>query len=164
MLNKCVPKKYKRVNVGIGAIPYKVNQCPQTILDHLSNLYGRPTPNEKTHNKMMWAASYNPSDPIEDLFDRLEECFVVALVSKPAYTTEQMVDKALIAIQLTSLYSTEILEWNALEDVSQTWHEFKAHFTKTYGVRIRSGAGTSVTMGYHGANNTERLDNKVGHP
>ena len=104
-----MPKKYKRVDRGIGAMTYKVNQCPRTILNHLRNLYGRPTPNEKTHNKTMWAAPYNPSDPIEDLFDRLEECFVVALVAKPAYSTEQMVDKALIAIQLTSLYSTAIL-------------------------------------------------------
>ena len=84
---------------------YKVNQCPRTILDHLRNLYGSLTPNEKTHKETMWTASYNPSDPIEDLFDRLEECFVV---TKLVYSTEQMVDKSLIAIQLTSLYSTEI--------------------------------------------------------
>ena len=57
----------------------------------------------------MWTAPYNPSDPIEDIFDRLEKCFLVALVAKPAYSTEKMVDKALIAIQLTSLYSTAIL-------------------------------------------------------
>ena len=86
-LNECEPKKYKRVNRGIGAMTYKVNQCPQTILDHLRNLYGRPTPEKKTHNKTMWEASYNPSDPIEDIFDRLEEFFVVSLVAKPAYST-----------------------------------------------------------------------------
>ena len=132
---------------------YKVNECPQTILDNLRNLYVRPTPNKRTHNETMWTAPYNPSDPIEDLFDRLEECFVVALVAKPAYSTEQMVDKALIDIQLTSLYSTAILEWNAIDEVNQTWPEFKAHFTEAYDPRIRLGAGTAGTMGYHGANN-----------
>ena len=64
---------------------------------------------KKTHNETMWAAPYNPSDPIEDLFDRLEECFVVALVAKLAYSTEKMVDKVLISIQTTSIYSTAIL-------------------------------------------------------
>ena len=98
---------------------YKVNQFQKTILDHLRNLYGRPTPNKKTHNKTMWAAQYNPSDPIEDLFDRPEECFVVALVAKPAYSTEKIVDRALITIQLTSLYSTAILEWNAIYEVNR---------------------------------------------
>ena len=66
-----------------------------------------------------------------------------------------MVYKALIAIQLTSLYSTAILEWNAIDEVNQTWPEFKAHFTKSYDLWIHSGAGTARTMGYHGANNTE---------
>ena len=138
---------------------YEVNQFPRTILDYLRNLYGRPTPNEKTHNKTMGIASYNPSDPIEDLFDRLEEFFAVALVAKPAYSAEQMVDKALIDIQLTSLYSTAILEWNAIDEVNQTWPEFKSHFTEAYDLWIRSGAGTASTMGYHRANNTEGSEN-----
>ena len=46
-LNLCAPKKYRRVDGGIGALHYKGNQCPRTILDHLRNLYGRPTPMEK---------------------------------------------------------------------------------------------------------------------
>ena len=95
---------------GIGALHYKGNQCPRTILDHLRNLYGRPTPMEKKMNEANWAAAYNPNEPIEDLYDRLEECFVVALVAKLAYTMDQMVDKALIAVQRTGLYATAILE------------------------------------------------------
>ena len=53
-LNKCMPQKYKRVDGEIGAMAYNVNQYPQTIFDHIRNLYGRPTPNEKTHNETMW--------------------------------------------------------------------------------------------------------------
>ena len=68
----------------------------------------------------MWADPYNPSDPIEDIFDRLEECLVVALVAKPSYSTEKIVEEALIATQLTSLYSTAILEWNVIDEVNQT--------------------------------------------
>ena len=65
-----------------------------------------------------------------------------------------MVDKALIAIQLTSLYSTAILEWNEIDEVNNTWTEFKAHFTEAYDIRNRLGEGTAGTMGYHGAKNT----------
>ena len=50
-LNLCVPKKYRRVDGGIGALQYKGNQCPRTILDHLQNMYGRPTPMEKTMHR-----------------------------------------------------------------------------------------------------------------
>ena len=52
----------------------------------------------KTTNEANWAAAYNSNEPIEDLYDCLEEFFVVALVAKPEYTMDQMVDKALIAV------------------------------------------------------------------
>ena len=62
---------------------------------------------------------------------------------------------------MTSLYSTEIFEWNAIDEVNQTWPEFKAHFTKAYDIQIRPGAGTAGTMGYHCANNTEVLEDDI---
>ena len=157
-LNESVPKKYKRVDSGIGTLTYKVNQCPRTILNHLRNLYVRPTPGEKTLNETMWAAANNPSDPIEDLYDRLEECCIVALLAKPSYTMKQMVDKAHITIQLTALYSPAILEWNAFDEMNQTSPEFKAHFIQVYDLRIHSGAGTDGAMGYHGAHNAAAVD------
>ena len=70
---------------------------------------------------------------------------------KTSILHRKAVDKALIAIQLTSLYSIAILEWNATDEVIQTWTEFKAHFTEAYDIRIFSGAGTAGTIGYHGA-------------
>ena len=109
-------------------------------------------------NKANWAAAHNPNEPIEDLYDRLEECFVVALVAKPAYTMDQMVDKALIAVQRTGLYATAILEWKAVDVMNQTWPEFKIHFTEAYDLRIHSGAVTAGTMGYHGVNNATGAD------
>ena len=113
---------------------------------------------EKTMNEENWAAAYKPNEPIEDLYGRLKECFVVALVAKPAYTMEQMVDKALIAVQRTGHYATAILEWNAVDVMNQTWTEFKMHFTEAYDLHIHSGAGTAGTMWYHGVNNATGAD------
>ena len=108
---------------------------------------------EKTMNEANWVAAYNPNEPIKDFCDRLKECFVVALVAKPAYTMDKMVDKALITVQRTGLYATAILEWNVVDFMNQTFPEFKMHFTEAYDLRIHSGAGTAGTMGYHGVNN-----------
>ena len=105
---------------------------------------------EKKMNKIVWVAAYNPSDPIKDLYDRL---FIVADVAKPAYTFKHMVDKALIDIQLTSLYPTSILEWNATDERNHTWPDFKAHFTEAYDLQNRLSAGRAGTMGYHSAHN-----------
>ena len=112
----------------------------------------------KTMNEANWAAAYNPNETIEDLYDRLEDFFVVAIVAKPSCTMDQMVDKALIAFQRTGLYATAILEWNAVDIMNQTWPEFKMHFTEVYDLRIHLGAGMAGTLGYHGVNNTTRAD------
>ena len=68
------------------------------------------TPEEKTKTEADWSAAWNPSEPIEILFDRLEDCYVLSVATKTAYTQEQMIDKALTAIQRTGLYPTTILE------------------------------------------------------
>ena len=117
-LNAAVPRKYKRSGGDrIGAKTYKANDDPRAILNALRNTYGRPSPGEKRANEKAFGAGWNPADPIEELYDRLEECFVVAIVAKPAYTREQMIDKALIAIQSTGLFEIAVLEWNRFDDM-----------------------------------------------
>ena len=97
-LNLCVPKKIQ----ACGRRNWSATLQGQPVLKN------NPRPSqksvwqdhadEKKMNEANWAAAYNPNETIEDLYDRLEECFVVALVAKPAYTMDQMVDKALIAV------------------------------------------------------------------
>ena len=70
------------------------------------------TPAEKKMEED-WSAAWNPSEPIELLFDQLEDCYVMSVAAKPAYTQEQMIDKALTEIQRTGLYPTAILEYQA---------------------------------------------------
>ena len=74
-----------------------------------------------------WSESWNLNEPIENIFDRLEDCYVQSITQPPAYTAEQMVDKALTAIQLTGLFPTAILEWNGFDVNHQTWPEFKSN-------------------------------------
>ena len=151
-LNIAVPREYRGSAATVGARVYKPNECPKAILARLRDIYGRTTPAEKKANETLWSQNWNPADPIEALFMRLEECFVFALASKPPYTEEQMVDKAITAIQSTGLYETAILEWQGFDDANKTWPELKSHFGEAYEIRIASGAGTARGHGY--ANNT----------
>ena len=151
-LNEAVPRKYKRAGGNaIGVKIYKPSDCPRTILNVLRTNYGKLGPAEKTENERKWSEAWNPSEPIEELFDRLEECYVLALVNKPEYTQEQMIDKALMAVQSTGLYATAVLEWNGFDANNQTWAEFKAHFSEAYDIRLQSGTGMGNS--YHGAAN-----------
>ena len=79
---------------------------------------------------------------------------MIALRAKPAYTMEQLIDKAITSVQLTGLYPTALLEWNAFDVPNQTWPMLKAHFTEAYDLLLTTGGGTAAQAGYHGANNT----------
>ena len=91
-INAVVPRQYKcSGGTPIGSKMYKANDCPRTILNNLRSCYGRLAPIEKTQNEAQWSAPWNPSDPVEDLFDRLEECYIIPLTAKPAYTQDHMI-------------------------------------------------------------------------
>lgn len=160
-LNSAVLRKYKHGSStnSIGAVTYKNTNSPWDIIDGLRSKYGKPTPQEKEENERQINLSWNPSEPVENLFDQLEECYVVALIVKPAYTMDQMIDEALTAIQKTGLYSLAILEWNGFNAPHKTWPEFKAHFSKAYKIWLASSGGTAGQHGYHGAHNTENEEN-----
>ena len=80
----------------------------------------------------------------------------------PAYTMEQMEDKALIAIQYTGLFSQAILDWNRLPLENKTWSDLKAHFCGAYEAYLATGAVILAQHGYANnvteANDDESLD------
>ena len=45
------------------------------------------------------------------MIQRLEECYVLSLIFKLAYTFDQMIDKALTSTKATGLYTHLTLEW-----------------------------------------------------
>ena len=103
---------------------------PKVILQGLQDNYWQMTPVEKTKMEADWSAAWNPSEPTKILFDRLEDCYVLSVSEKLAYTQEQIIDKALTAIQCMGLYPTAILEYQAFP-TKKNWAEFKNHFAET---------------------------------
>ena len=95
-LNVAVPKEFKRGETAAGTImgasPYRNNNNPCTILLALRDLYGRPSPAEKQANNTTFAAPWNPAEPIETYFDRLEDCYVTALIASPPFTIHHGTD------------------------------------------------------------------------
>ena len=64
-----------------------------------------------------------------------------------------MIDKVLIAIQLTGPYEIATQEWAGFGANQKTWHQLNAKFTEAYDRRLSFGAGTAGMAGYHGAAN-----------
>ena len=136
----------------MGVSTFRPTDDPKLILNTLRLNYGRMTPLEKSTMERRWSEGWNPNEPIENFFDCLEDCYVQSITQPPAYTAEQMVDKALTAIQTTGLFPTAILEWNGFMNIHQTWPEFKSHFQEAYELQLQSG-GFNGNNPYHGAAN-----------
>ena len=159
-LNTAVPRSYKRAenSMNLGVLSYKITSDPRTIIQRLRAVYGIATPQEKEENDRRFNEGWPASQPIEELWDRLEECYAIALMSKPAYTVDQLLDKAKTKITKTGLFSRDILEWNGFDENAKTWPMFKSHFNDAYNLWISSGGGTAAQHGYHGANNADGDD------
>ena len=156
-LNEAIPNAFRKpAGNQMGTKVYTVRDSPREILDGLRAKYGICSPNEKTANNQRFDEQWNPNDPIEMLFDRLEECYIFSILNKPQFTIEQLIDKAIIAIQRTALYERALLEWQDFADENKTWEQLKLHFEEAYESRLASGQGTAATHGY--VNNAEAVD------
>ena len=156
-INVAVPNAFRKpAGNQIGTKVYTVRDNPREILDNLRGKYGACTPNEKTANNQRFDQPWDPNEPIEALFDRLEECYIFSIMAKPPFTLEQVIDKAIIAIQRTGLYETALLEWQGFEDANKTWWQLKLHFEEAYEIRLASGQGTAASYGY--VNNADATD------
>ena len=49
-------------------------------------------------NNQLFDAPWNPMDPIKELFDYLEKCYIFGLLTRSLFTIDQMIGKALITI------------------------------------------------------------------
>jgi hypothetical protein len=130
-LNVAVPNAFlKPAGNQIGTKVYTVSDNPRDILDNLRTKYSAFTPNEKTANNLSFDQPWDPNEPIEALFDRLEECYFFSIMAKPPFTLEQVIDKAIIVIQRTGLYGTALLEWQGFDENKKTWWQLKKPFRR----------------------------------
>ena len=66
------------------------------------------------------------------LFSKLEECYMVAMVTTPTYTMGQLVDKVYITILQTGLYKTLCAEFKGMLPEDQTYATLKEHIPQAF--------------------------------
>ena len=93
-LNRAVPKVYRRNPTVIGVREFRPNDDPRQIIASLTMWYGQITTAEVNEQDERWHRDWNPSKPIEQLIDRLEECYIFTIYMPPAYTSAQLIERA----------------------------------------------------------------------
>ena len=92
------------------------------------------------------------------LFTRLEKCYMVAMPTKPAYTTDQLIDKAYMAILQTGLYKTPCAEYKVMEPKNQTYATLKEHMMQAFELRLQMGTSVDQNTAFNEMYNTTTDD------
>ena len=71
-----VPTTFRRAGGVVGPPVYTAMDDPRAMLLDLQRRYGKATPSEKTAADTSWMEPWNPAEPIENMFCKLEELFV----------------------------------------------------------------------------------------
>jgi hypothetical protein len=123
----------------------------RAIISHLLRTYGRILPSELQENDQRFRMAYNPNEPIELLYEQLEQAMALADAANQPYSEAQILNNAYKLIVDTRDYRDPCRDWRKVPEQEKTWARFKTFFAEA-ARDLREEQGTSGTGGYH-ANN-----------
>jgi hypothetical protein len=127
------------------------NTTTRQLLDHLYATYGNLTPADLVENDERMKAPYDPSQPIEVLFDQIDDAVELADAANAAYTPAQIVAIAYNCLFQTGLYTDACREWRRRDPGYRTWPHLKRDFALAH-QELRESQVSAQNAGYHGAN------------
>jgi hypothetical protein len=99
------------------------------IITHLYTLYGKITSMDLETNDAKMKAPYDSTQPIEVLFQQIEEAQEFAEAGEASYSQATLLNNAYILLFKTGQYKDACREWNRKQPANKTWAAFKADFT-----------------------------------
>jgi len=126
------------------------NITTKELLEHLYTSYAQITSNDLRENEARMNQPYDPNQPIEILFDQIDDAVDFAAAGNVPYTNRQIVIAAYNLVFDTGVFGDECKEWRKLEPANKTWAQFKRMFTVAH-QDLQESRATARTTGY--ANN-----------
>jgi hypothetical protein len=99
------------------------------LLLHLYGTYGRITQIDLNDNDKRMKTPYDPTLPIENLYDQIETACEYADAANAPYSAEQTITTAYLLVFATGLYKEACRDWNRRPPEEKTWVNFKTDFT-----------------------------------
>lgn len=121
------------------------------MLQHLYDTYGDLTPTELEDNDTRMRAPYDPTEPIETLYNQLEQAVDIAEAGSLPYTQAQILTRAYNLILQTGLFDDACSAWIDKTASIKTWTNFKVHFARAH-KKLRQQQATTNRAGMHSAN------------
>jgi hypothetical protein len=130
----------------LGFAPVTVLQ----ILEHLDATYGIITHDQLSENQLMLERSWNPEQPIEDLWNRIVETQSFAIRGLDPISDATVIRHTLAVFEKTGVFTDGVKDWRKLAAAEWNLPRFTSHFTQANLERVRSM--TAQRGGFHGAN------------
>ena len=132
------------------------------ILRHLQDRYGRITPGQlQDFDLEISQMTYDPVNPIEQVFNRIEDLLDYGEIARNAYTQIQVIAKAYNILNKTGVFKEYIKTWKRRPTVEKTWINFKTHFRQAHDELQETEDLTLQNAGYGNANLVDEIVNRV---
>jgi hypothetical protein len=121
------------------------------LLTHLLTFYAMIAPTELTQNYGRLNTPYDPNQPIQTLFQQIQDARAFAVTCRQYYGAEMIVNVAYTLVFNTWLYPDACRAWQSIAIAAKTWAQFKIDFATAHR-ELRLTNQTAQQYGFHSAN------------
>jgi hypothetical protein len=121
------------------------------LLTHLLTYYAIIAPTELTQNYERLNTPYDPNQPIETLFQQIQDARAFAVAGGQTYGAAIIVNVAYTLVFNTGLFPNACREWQSRAIAANTWAQFKIDSAIAH-CEFRLTNQTAHQSGFHSAN------------
>jgi hypothetical protein len=121
------------------------------LLTHLLTFYAIIAPTELTQNYERLNTPYDPNQPIEMLFQQIQDARAFAVAGGQPYGAVMIINVAYTLVFNTGLYPDACRAWQSRAIAAKTWAQFKIDFATAHR-EFRLPNQTAQQSGFHSAN------------
>jgi hypothetical protein len=121
------------------------------LLTHLLTYYAMIAPTELTQNYERLDTLYDPNQPIEMLFQQIQEARAFAVEGGQPYGAAMIVNLAYTLVFNMGLFPDSCRAWKSRAIAGKTWAQFKLDFATAHR-ELRLTNQTEHQSGFHSAN------------
>jgi hypothetical protein len=121
------------------------------LLTHLLTYYAMIAPTELMQNYERLNTPYDPNQPIEMLFQQIQDARAFAVAGGQPYGASMIVNAAYTLVFNTGLFPDACWAWQSRAIAGKTWAQFKIYFATAHR-EFRLTNQTAQQSGFHSAN------------
>jgi hypothetical protein len=121
------------------------------LLTHLLTYYAIIAPTELTQNYERLNAPYDPNQPIETLFQQIQDARAFEVAGWQPYGAAMIINVAYTLVFNTVFFPGACRAWKSREIAGKTWAQFKLDFATAHS-EFRLTNQTAQQSGFHSAN------------